>query len=136
MSRLQGKVAVVTGASKGIGAAIAERLAAEGAAVAVNYSKDQAGADGVVARIRDKGGKAAAIQADVRDGASIARLFAGAAQSLGPVDILVNNAGFATYGAFAELDLDGELRMLQVNIVTLTHLTRLLLPGMLARKRG
>src|SRR5215217_1813235 len=75
MSKLNGKVAVVTGASKGIGASIAEYLAAEGAAVVVNYATSQAGADAVVKRIRDKGGKAIASQADVSKPEDITRLF-------------------------------------------------------------
>src|SRR5688500_13885027 len=93
MFRLKGKVAVVTGASKGIGAHIAERFAAEGAAVVVNYVSSKAAADAVVERIRRKEGKAVAIQADVSDAAAIRRLFAEANKAFGPVDVLVNNAG-------------------------------------------
>src|SRR6478752_1755921 len=93
MNKLTGKVAVVTGASKGIGAAIAEHLAAEGAAVVVNYSSSREGAERVVAGIAGKGGKAVAIQANVADPTDIRRLFAEAKRALGTVDILVNNAG-------------------------------------------
>jgi 3-oxoacyl-[acyl-carrier protein] reductase len=101
MNRLQGKVAVVTGASKGIGAAIAEHLAAEGAAVVVNYAASKTGADAVVRRIHDKGGKAVAIQADVSRPDDIKRLFVQAKAAYGRLDVLVNNAGIYE---FAPLD--------------------------------
>src|SRR5947209_15639511 len=93
MKRLNGKVAIVTGASKGIGAAIAEQLAAEGAAVVVNYANSKAGAEAVVKRITQKEGKAVAVQADVSKPADIQRLFAEAKKAFGKLDILVNNAG-------------------------------------------
>src|SRR5947209_8763748 len=101
MNRLQGKVAVVTGASKGIGASIAEHLAAEGAAVVVNYAASKAGADAVVRRINDKGGTAVAVQADVSRPDDIKRLFAQAKATYGRLDVLVNNAGIYE---FAPLD--------------------------------
>src|SRR5438270_9615769 len=91
--RLTGKVAVVTGASKGIGASIALHLAAEGAAVVVNYASSRAGADRVVAEIAGKGGKAVAVQADVARQDDIRRLFAETRKAFGRLDILVNNAG-------------------------------------------
>ncbi len=90
---LSGKVAVVTGASKGIGASIAKRLGAEGAAVVVNYASSKAGADKVVAEITGSGGKAIAVQADVAKKADIKRLFDGTKKEFGQLDILVNNAG-------------------------------------------
>src|SRR5207253_5433467 len=93
MNRLKGKVAVVTGASKGIGAAIAEQLAAEGAEVVVNYASSKTGADAVVERIKRKEGRAVAVQADVSNADAIRRLFAEAKKAFGTVDILVNNAG-------------------------------------------
>src|SRR5262245_58739389 len=98
--KLSGKVAVVTGGSKGIGAGIAKQLAAEGAAVVVNYSSSKTGADKVVAEIISAGGQAAAVQADVAKQADIARLFAETKKAFGRLDILVNNAGI--YG-FAPL---------------------------------
>jgi len=91
--KLTGKVAVVTGASKGIGAAIAQQLAAEGAAVVVNYASSREGADRVVAGITKNGGKAVAVQANVAKKPDIERLFAETKKTLGRLDILVNNAG-------------------------------------------
>ncbi len=93
MGKLQGKVAIVTGASKGIGAAIAKQLAGEGATVVVNYASSKQGADSVVKEITAKGGKAVAIQADVAKQADIERLFAESKKQFGKLDILVNNAG-------------------------------------------
>src|SRR5580704_6809485 len=92
-NKLAGKVAVVTGASKGIGASAAKHLAAEGAAVVVNYSSSKAGADKVVAEITAAGGKAIAVQANVAKKADIERLFAETKKAFGQLDILVNNAG-------------------------------------------
>ena len=91
--KLAGKVAIVTGASKGIGASIATHLAAEGAAVVVNYSSSKEGADRVVGDIVRKGGKAVAVQANVAKPADIQRLFAETKKSFGRLDILINNAG-------------------------------------------
>src|SRR5260370_4022792 len=93
MSKLAGKVAVVTGASKGIGASIAEHLGAAGASVVVNYSSSRAGADAVVGKITGKGGKAIAVQGDVSKQEDIVRLFKETVAAYGKVDILVNNAG-------------------------------------------
>ena len=93
MSDLEGKVAVVTGASKGIGAAIAKGLGAAGAAVVVNYASSREGADRVVAEITGKGGRAVAVQGDVAKAADVRRLFEETRRAFGPVDVLVNNAG-------------------------------------------
>ena len=93
MSKLENKVAIVTGASKGIGASIAKHLAAEGAAVVVNYASSKKGADQVVAEITRTGGRAIAVQADVADQADVVRLFAETRAAFGRLDILVNNAG-------------------------------------------
>src|SRR5437870_475618 len=93
MNRLSGKIAVVTGASKGIGASIAEQMAAEGASVVVNYASSRAGADAVVKRITQKEGKAVAVQADVSKAEDVRRLFAETTKAFGKLDILVNNAG-------------------------------------------
>ena len=102
-NRLAGKVAVVTGASKGIGAAIAKLYAAEGAAVIVNYSSSKTAADQVVAEIAAAGGKAVAVQGDVSKQADIARLFAQAVETYGKVDILVNNAGVYEFSPLEEV---------------------------------
>jgi 3-oxoacyl-[acyl-carrier protein] reductase len=93
MGELEGKVAVVTGASKGIGAAIAKGLGAAGAAVVVNYASSREGADRVVAEITGKGGRAVAVQGDVAKAADVRRLFEETRRAFGPVDVLVNNAG-------------------------------------------
>ncbi len=103
MSKLSNKVAVVTGASKGIGADIAKGLAAEGASVVVNYASSKAGADKVVSEIVRRGGKAIAIQGDVSKAADIKRLFAEAKKAYGKLDILVNNAGIYKFAALDEI---------------------------------
>jgi 3-oxoacyl-[acyl-carrier protein] reductase len=95
--QLQNQVAIVTGASRGIGAAIARKLASEGASVVVNYSKNAGAADAMVAEIEKKGGRATAIQADMADLAQIERLFARTMEIFGRLDILVNNAGVAEF---------------------------------------
>jgi 3-oxoacyl-[acyl-carrier protein] reductase len=97
MGELSGKVAIVTGASKGIGAAIALRFGEAGAAVAVNYSSDKAGADRIVEAIKRDGGKAVAIQANVSKSADVKRLFAETKASLGAPNVLVNNAGVFSF---------------------------------------
>jgi 3-oxoacyl-[acyl-carrier protein] reductase len=93
MNRLIGKVAIVTGASKGIGAAVSKALAKAGAAVAVNYSAGKEGAERTVAEIAREGGKAVAIQGDVSKAADVKRLFEETKKAFGSVDVLVNNAG-------------------------------------------
>ena len=93
IGKLTGRVAVVTGASKGIGAGIAKHLAAEGAAVVLNYASSKEGAEQVVEKITKHGGKSIAIQADVTKKKDIERLFADAKKAFGRLDILVNNAG-------------------------------------------
>src|SRR5205814_3875249 len=98
MSILKDKVALVTGASKGIGAGIAKELGRRGAAVAVNYLKDKAAAERVVAHIGTAGSKAVAIKADVGDPASAGPLVEAVTAQLGPIDILVNNAGIYEFG--------------------------------------
>src|SRR6201981_1056204 len=103
MRRLSDKVALVTGASKGIGAGIATALAAEGARVAVNYSSDEKGAERVVQAITDSGGEAIAVGADVSKAADVARLFKEVDSAFGRLDVLVNNDGAFRFVAFAEI---------------------------------
>src|SRR6266478_9538361 len=103
MSRLSEKVAIVTGASKGIGAGIARALGAAGARVAVNYSSDRQGAERVAQAIIDSGGKAISVGADVSKAADVARSFKEVDTAFGRLDVLVNNAGFFRFGAFAEI---------------------------------
>src|SRR5580700_7945971 len=103
MSRLSKKVAIVTGASKGIGAGIATALGAAGARVAVNYSSDRQGAERLVRGIIDSGGEAISVGADVSKAAELARLFDKVDSAFGRLDVLVNNAGVFRFGAFAEI---------------------------------
>ena len=117
MSRLTGKVAIVTGASKGIGAGIAEALGAEGAAVVVNYASSRAGADRVVETIQSKGGKAIAVQADVAKPGDVRRLFEEARRTFGSLDILVNNAGIYQFAPLAEVTEDEYRRQFDINVL-------------------
>jgi 3-oxoacyl-[acyl-carrier protein] reductase len=117
MSDLAGKVAVVTGASKGIGAGIARELAAAGAAVVVNYAAAKDDAERVVASIKQKGGKAIAVQGDVSKEADVKRLFAETRQAFGPVDVLVNNAGVYAFQAIEEVSEAEYRREFDVNVL-------------------
>jgi 3-oxoacyl-[acyl-carrier protein] reductase len=117
MTKLAGKVAIVTGASKGIGAGIAKALAAAGASVAVNYSSDRDGAARVVAEIRDAGGKAAAIQAHVAKATDVRRLFDETEKAFGAPNILVNNAGVFKFAPIEDFD-EGEFhRQFDTNVL-------------------
>lgn len=122
--KLKGKVAVVTGASKGIGAAIAERLASEGAAVAVNYASGKAEAETLVGRIQAQGGKAVAVGADLRKESGIVELFERTASELGPVDILVNNAGVYEFSPIDQITADHVDKHYGLNVKTLLLATR------------
>ena len=119
MTKLDGKVAVVTGASKGIGASIALHLAAEGASVVVNYSSSKEGADRVVAEITKKGGKAVAVRANLADQADIRHLFARAKEVFGKVDILVNNAGIYQFAPLEEVTPELFHKMFDLNVLGL-----------------
>ena len=114
---LQGKVAIVTGASKGIGASIAKALAAEGASVVVNYASSKAGADAVVADIAKAGGKAVAIHGSVAREAEVRRLFVEADEAFGRLDILVNNAGVYQFGALEEVTEAEYRRQFDTNVL-------------------
>ena len=119
MSKLKNKVAVVTGASKGIGAAIAKALAAEGAAVVVNYSSSKEGADRVVADIAAKGGKAVAVQGDVSKVKDVDRIFAETKKQFGSLDVLVNNAGIYEFSPIGEVTEDKFHRLFNTNVLGL-----------------
>ena len=123
-SNLQGKIALVTGASKGIGAAIALELAARGAAVAVNYSGSKAGADKVVAEIESAGGKAIAVQANLADTESIGPLVAKVAKELGPISILVNNAGIYEFSPIDGVTPEHFHKQFNVNVLGLILTTQ------------
>jgi 3-oxoacyl-[acyl-carrier protein] reductase len=117
MSKLRDKVAVVTGASKGIGASIAKSLAAEGASVVVNYASSKEGADRVVAEITSKGGKAIAVQGDVSKAADVKRIFADTKKAFGQLDVLVNNAGVYQFAALEEITEEQFHRMFNTNVL-------------------
>lgn len=124
MNRLKGEVAVVTGASKGIGAAIAEHLATEGAAVVVNYSSSKAGAEAVVRRITEREGKAIAVQADVSKQADIQRLFTETKKAFGKVDILVNNAGIYEFQPLESITPEHFRKQFDLNVLGLLLATQ------------
>jgi 3-oxoacyl-[acyl-carrier protein] reductase len=117
MSELTGKVAIVTGASKGIGAGIAKGLGAAGAAVVVNYASSKEGADRVVAEIAAKGGKAIAVQGDVSKAADIKRLFAATKRAFGSVEILVNNAGVFEFDPLEAVTENEFHRQFNINVL-------------------
>ncbi len=117
--KLIGRVAVVTGASKGIGASIAKHLAAEGAAVVVNYSSSKEGAERVVAEITGKGGKAIAVHADVSKPAEIEKLFAETKNAFGRLDILINNAGIYEFAPLAGVTEGHFDKIFDINVLGL-----------------
>ncbi|GBU19528.1 MULTISPECIES: glucose 1-dehydrogenase [Methylobacterium] len=117
MSKLEGKVAVVTGASKGIGAAIAKALARDGAAVVVNYASSKAGADAVVEAITAAGGKAVAVQGDVSKAAQARGLIEAAVEQFGRLDVLVNNSGVYDFAAIEEVTEEHYRRIFDINVL-------------------
>ena len=117
--KLTGKVALVTGASKGIGASIAKHFAEEGAAVVVNYSSSRADADRVVAEITSNDGKAIAVQANVAKQDDVRRLFAEAREAFGPLDILVNNAGIYEFAPLENVTAEHFHKMFDLNVLGL-----------------
>jgi len=124
MNKLTGKVAVVTGASKGIGASIAEHLAAEGASVVVNYASSKAGAEAIVRRIKEKGGKALAVQADVSKHEEIKRLFAETKAAYGKLDVLVNNAGIYEFAPLESITAEHFHKHFNLNVLALLLATQ------------
>jgi 3-oxoacyl-[acyl-carrier protein] reductase len=133
---LRGHVALVTGASRGIGAAVAVALADAGAAVAVNYRERVEDADAVVAAITAKGGRAIAVAADVSQASAVTAMVEQVAAALGPIDILVNNAGIAIVRGVDELTEDDFDRTILVNLKSAFLCTQAVLPAMRARKWG
>jgi 3-oxoacyl-[acyl-carrier protein] reductase len=124
MSKLKSKVAVVTGASKGIGAGIAKGLAAEGAAVVVNYATSKEDADRVVKEIVGSGGKAIAVQGDVSKLSDVKRLFAETKKAFGRLDVLVNNAGVYQFAALGEITEEQFHRQFNTNVLGLILATQ------------
>ena len=124
MGKLTNKVAVVTGASKGIGASIAKALAAEGAAVVVNYASSKQGADRVVAEIMQKGGKAVAVQGDVAKAADVERLFSETKKAFGHLDVLVNNAGIYEFVPLEQITEEHFHRHFNINVLGLLLATK------------
>lgn len=124
MGKLDGKVAVVTGASKGIGAGIAKELAVAGAKVVVNYASSKDGADKVVAEITKAGGKAIAVQGDVSKADDVKRLFVETKKAFGPIDVLVNNAGVYGFAPVDQLTEDDFHRQFNTNVLGLLLATR------------
>ena len=117
MSNLSGKVAIVTGASKGIGAGVAKSLAAAGAAVVVNYASSRDGAERVVADIKAKGGKAIAVKGDVAKAADVSHLFEETKKAFGRLDILVNNAGVYQFQPLNDITEDEFHRLFNTNVL-------------------
>lgn len=117
MSKLKNKVAIVTGASKGIGASIAKHFAAEGAKVVVNYASSQEGADKVVKAITDNGGKAISVQGDVSKEADIIRLFEETKNAFGTLDILVNNAAIYQYAPIEQVSAESIHQHFNINVL-------------------
>jgi 3-oxoacyl-[acyl-carrier protein] reductase len=122
--KLAGKVAVVTGASKGIGAAIAKQLAADGASVVVNYASSKSGADKVVGEIKAQGGKAMAVQGDLSKKSDVDRLFAETKKTYGNLDILVNNAGIYDFKPLDEITEDHFHKQFNLNVLGLILATQ------------
>jgi Dehydrogenases with different specificities (related to short-chain alcohol dehydrogenases) len=136
LKRLQDKVALVTGGSRGIGRAICEVFAREGASVIVNYSANAEKAESLVTSIKQAGGRAIAVHADVSSPADIESLVATATKQFGHTDILVNNAGILTSGSvvqFNEADFD---RLMAVNLKGVIHSVKAVAPGMIERRYG
>jgi 3-oxoacyl-[acyl-carrier protein] reductase len=124
MSKLTGKVAVVTGASKGIGAAIAKALAGEGASVVVNYASSKDGADAVVAEITDNGGKAIAVRGDVTRSSDANAIIDAAVKTYGQLDIVVNNSGVYEFAAVEDITEEQFHRLFNTNVLGLLLITQ------------
>ncbi|MBS1101685.1 glucose 1-dehydrogenase [Gluconobacter sp. Dm-62] len=128
MNKLAGKVAIVTGGSKGIGSGIARALAAAGAAVIVNYASSKPEADAVVATITDTGGKALAIQGDVSCRTDAGAIVTSAINTFGRLDILVNNSGIYEFGPISDITDEHFHRQFNINVLGLIHMTQAAVP--------
>ena len=124
MGKLKNRIAVVTGASKGIGAGIAKGFAAEGANVVVNYASSKEDAERVITEIKEKGGKAIAVQADLSKAADVRRLFAETRKAFGKLDVLVNNAGIYEFATLAEITEEQFHRLFNTNVLGLILATQ------------
>jgi len=133
---LENKVALITGAGRGFGRAIAERFAEAGATLVLNYRDSRQGCDEVVAQTKARGGKAIAIQADVTDGAAVDAMVQQAIDAYGRIDILVNNAGIMVVEPFAESTEEHWRDEIEVNIVGPLRVTRAIVPHMIAQRYG
>ena len=133
---MKGQTALVTGASRGLGRAIAVRLAREGAAVCVNFLTNEADADRVVDEIRGAGGRAVAVRTDVGDPAAVRRMVERVGAELSPISILVNNAGLSVRGTLETFESADLERMRRTNVDGLIHMTRAVIPGMRERRYG
>jgi NAD(P)-dependent dehydrogenase (short-subunit alcohol dehydrogenase family) len=131
-----GQTALVTGASRGLGKAIARRLARDGAAVAVNYKTRGGDAETVVEEIRAAGGRAVAVRADIGDPAQVREMMDRAQSAFGPISILVNNAGTVYRATLETFDPAGMQQMRRTNVDGLIHVTRAVVPGMKERRYG
>jgi 3-oxoacyl-[acyl-carrier protein] reductase len=136
VGRLENKVALVTGGSRGIGRAICEAFAREGASVIVNFTNNAAKAEAVVAAITRMGGRAVALQADVASKSSVESMVTAATKRFGPIDLLVNNAGIIRWGTALNMD-DAEFDdLISVNVKGMINCAQAVVPGMIARRYG
>ena len=131
-----GQTALVTGASRGLGREIARRLAERGASVGVNYATHSAEAESLVSEIREWGGRALAVQADVGEPSQVQFMIERVTEELGPVSLLVNNAGVLFRGTLEDFDPEDMQRLWRTNVDGVVHVTRAVVPGMKARRYG
>jgi NAD(P)-dependent dehydrogenase (short-subunit alcohol dehydrogenase family) len=136
MGILDGKVALITGAGRGFGLAIAERFAEEGADVALNYRASREACDALAGRTRAAGQRALAVEADITDGAAVAVMVARVIDAFGRIDILVNNAGIMHLAPFVASSEEAWREELEVNLFGTLRVTHAVLPGMIAQRSG
>lgn len=134
--RLKDKTALITGASRGLGKAMAEQFAAEGASVVVNFCLNEESANNVCRAIADSGGKALPIQADVADASSVARMVEESLRTFGKIDILINNAGRFITSSWADASLNDFDTLLATNVKGIIHCTQSIIPGMIGQNYG